>query len=190
MFNCAMRENQQNRVLITDVKYEVLRETLRYIYSGKSPNVIKMADDLLVAADKYDLSELKKTCETVLGSQLTVANAANLLVLADTHCAQQLKAQAIRFVTAHAEEIMLTPTWNNMNLSHPHIIVEVLSKKVLGPQSSPRNDGAMGPPSLTPNNRARPAPGNVSESSDSSSDSSDSSSDSSEDSSDSSDSDR
>lgn len=42
----------QNRVDITDVDQEVMREMLRFIYTGKAPNLEKMADDLLAAADK------------------------------------------------------------------------------------------------------------------------------------------
>ena len=108
------------------MKYEVLREMLRYIYTGKSPNIETMAGDLLAAADKYDLSGLKKTCETVLCSKLTVANAAELLVLADTHGAKQLKARAICFIRQRAKEVMLTPSWNNMYSSHPTVIMEAL----------------------------------------------------------------
>ena len=45
----------QNRVEITDVDHEVMREMLRFIYTGKAPNLDKMADDLLAAADKVKL---------------------------------------------------------------------------------------------------------------------------------------
>ena len=37
---------------ITDVDHEVMREMLRFIYTGKAPHLEKMADDLLAAADK------------------------------------------------------------------------------------------------------------------------------------------
>lgn len=47
-----MEERKQNRVAITDVDHEVLKEMLRFIYTGKAPNLEKMADDLLAAADK------------------------------------------------------------------------------------------------------------------------------------------
>lgn len=52
MFEHEMEERKQNRVAITDVDHEVLKEMLRFIYTGKSPNLEKMADDLLAAADK------------------------------------------------------------------------------------------------------------------------------------------
>lgn len=125
-FKCKVEESKPNRVVITDMKYEVFREMLRYIYTGKSSNIETMAEDLLAAAGKYDLSELKKMCETVLCSRLTVTNAADLLVLSDMHCAKQLKAQAICFINKCAKEVMLTPTWKNMSLNHPHVIIEAL----------------------------------------------------------------
>lgn len=44
--------NFQNRVDITDVDHEVMREMLRFIYTGRAPNLDRLADDLLAAADK------------------------------------------------------------------------------------------------------------------------------------------
>jgi len=52
MFEHEMEEKKQNRVEITDMDHDVLREMLRFIYTGKAPNLEKMADDLLAAADK------------------------------------------------------------------------------------------------------------------------------------------
>lgn len=52
MFEHEMEERKLNRVAITDVDHEVLKEMLRFIYTGKAPNLDKMADDLLAAADK------------------------------------------------------------------------------------------------------------------------------------------
>jgi len=52
MFEHEMEERKHNRVAIMDVDHEVLREMLRFIYTGKVTNLEKMADDLLAAADK------------------------------------------------------------------------------------------------------------------------------------------
>lgn len=56
MFEHEMEERKQNKVAIIDVDQEVLKEMLRFIYTGKSPNLEKMADDLLAAADKVRVS--------------------------------------------------------------------------------------------------------------------------------------
>ena len=52
MFEHDMEEKKHGRVDIMDVDHEVMREMLRFIYTGKAPNLDKMADDLLSAADK------------------------------------------------------------------------------------------------------------------------------------------
>ena len=57
MFEHEMEERKQNRVAITDVDDEVLKEMLRFIYTGKAPNLEKMADDLLAAADKVSWTD-------------------------------------------------------------------------------------------------------------------------------------
>lgn len=60
MFEHAMEESKHNRVEITDVDHEVLREMLRFIYTGMASNLEDMAGDLLAAADKvseYFVSE-------------------------------------------------------------------------------------------------------------------------------------
>lgn len=44
--------SRQNRVEINDVEPEVFKEMMCFIYTDKAPNLDKMADDLLAAADK------------------------------------------------------------------------------------------------------------------------------------------
>lgn len=55
-----MEERKLNRVAITDVDHEVLKEMLRFIYTGKASNLEKMADDLLAAADKVNNEKGRK----------------------------------------------------------------------------------------------------------------------------------
>uniref|UniRef100_A0A8I3NAB1 Speckle type BTB/POZ protein like n=2 Tax=Canis lupus familiaris TaxID=9615 RepID=A0A8I3NAB1_CANLF len=98
MFEHEMEESKKNRVEINDVDPEVFKEMMRFIYTGKAPNLDKMADNLLAAADKYALERLKVMCEEALCSNLSVENVADTLVLADLHSAEQLKAQAIDFI--------------------------------------------------------------------------------------------
>ena len=49
---------------------------------------------------RYALDRLKVMCEESLCSGLSVENAADVLILADLHSADQLKAQAIDFINA------------------------------------------------------------------------------------------
>ena len=54
MFESQMQESIGNKVKIEDVDAEVMNEILRFIYTGKSNSIDKMADLLLAAADKVN----------------------------------------------------------------------------------------------------------------------------------------
>ncbi|XP_070547091.1 speckle-type POZ protein-like [Ptychodera flava] len=140
MFEHDMEEKKLNRVEITDVDHEVLREMLRFIYTGKAPNLEKMADDLLAAADKYALERLKVMCEEALCSNLSVDNVCEVLVLADLHSADQLKGVAIDFINSHAMDVMDTNGWKTMVQNHPHLVADAF--RALASAQSP----LLGPP--------------------------------------------
>jgi len=140
MFEHQMTESKQNRVDIQDVDHEVMREMLKFTYTGKAPNLDKMADDLLAAADKYALERLKVMCEEALCSNLTIENVCDILVLADLHSAEQLKTHAIDFINSHATDVMETTGWRSMIQAQPHLIAEAF--RALASQQSP----PLGPP--------------------------------------------
>ncbi|XP_055840544.1 protein roadkill-like [Episyrphus balteatus] len=124
MFEHDMKEQQSNRVVITDVDHVVLQELLHFIYTGRAPNISEMASSLLVAADKYALEQLKVLCEEALFSGLSIETAAETLVLADFYAAEQLKRNTIEFINSHAKEVIETNEWKNMVLSHPNLVAE------------------------------------------------------------------
>ena len=99
----GMSESREHCVRIDDVEPDVLREMLRYMYTGTAPNVHRMADELLAAADKYQLDRLKVMCEQALCNGLSVENACDVLIVADLHSAEQLKAHAVDFINGHAQ---------------------------------------------------------------------------------------
>lgn len=135
MFEHNMKEKRLNKVIITDVTDSVLKEMLRFIYTGKVQNLTTMANSLLAAADKYDLERLKVMCEEALCSNLTIENAASILILADLHNAEQLKAQTIDYINTHASEVTETTSWKNLILSHPYLVAEAF--RALATQQAP-----------------------------------------------------
>ena len=52
MFQSDLEEAKEGRVKIPDVSVEVFEQLLRYIYSGKIPDIDKFGLELLVVADK------------------------------------------------------------------------------------------------------------------------------------------
>lgn len=117
-------EAKNGRVKIDDVERDVFQEMLNFIYTGKVENLNQMADDLLAAADKYALSRLKVMCEESLSSNLTPENVASVLILADMHCAKQLKELSLRYCNLHATEVMETHGWKVMEKQNAHLVSE------------------------------------------------------------------
>lgn len=52
MFEHEMEESRKGRVEISDIDPDVFHEMLKFVYTGSTPQLQGMADDLLAAADK------------------------------------------------------------------------------------------------------------------------------------------
>ena len=130
MFDHDMLENKKKLVNIKDVPYEAMEEMLRYIYSGR---IFVMADstrlDLLKAADKYQIEDLKSLCEKGIADKLTTENALEVLVVAEQSNALILKQKTIEFIVANAKTITEKPNFNSLLPKlHPEIVCEIFRK--------------------------------------------------------------
>ncbi|KAI1731786.1 BTB/POZ domain-containing protein [Ditylenchus destructor] len=135
MFEHQMAESQNDRVLIEDIEPDVLKEMLRFMYTGAAPNLERMADDLLAAADKYQLERLKVMCEQALCASLTNDNCCDTLILADLHSAEHLKMQSIEFINLHPNEVMESDGWKVLVKEHAPLLEQVF--RSLATQQTP-----------------------------------------------------
>lgn len=146
MFEHKMLENERSRVEIEDIEGDVMFEILRFIYTGKTPNIDKLADALLPAADKYCLERLKVQCEETLCTTIDKDNVADVLILADLHSATQLRQQSIDFINTHLQgtftseklkevfiymtifsffsDVLETTSFQSMIRTHPHLLAD------------------------------------------------------------------
>ncbi|MCI4383723.1 hypothetical protein PGIGA_G00029700 [Pangasianodon gigas] len=107
MFEHKMEESKKNRVDISDVEPDVFREMMVFIYTDKAPNLEKMADHLLAAADKC-----KYFCNTTCFHS-------RCSVLRQLGC-----KDGKNWNSNHAADIMETAGWKAMIQSHPHLVAE------------------------------------------------------------------
>ncbi|XP_023314258.1 protein roadkill-like [Trichogramma pretiosum] len=99
MFTHDMMENKCQLVDMVDISYDTAVEMLRYIYTGSfKTEEFSTTTELLAAANKYQLQELKIKCEHLLGSKLLTDNVIDTLRIADVHGADLLKKKALNFV--------------------------------------------------------------------------------------------
>lgn len=120
-------EAQKGEVYYDDIDYDVMREMLYYMYSGKAPKLQQMALDLLAVADRFQLIGLKEIADQVLRNGLSVDNVCRNLVLADMHNSAELKADALRFIAQYSNGVILTEGWATMVKEHPRLVTEVVS---------------------------------------------------------------
>ncbi|KAJ1687527.1 hypothetical protein LUZ63_018917 [Rhynchospora breviuscula] len=118
LFGC-MRKKWADTITIHDIEAPVFRSMLCFIYSDSLPNFEKkysndndkdndgeyddmrlMAQNLLAAADRYDLERLKLMCEDYLCKNLNVSMVASTLIVAELHNGNQLKAECLRFMSS------------------------------------------------------------------------------------------
>ena len=128
MFQTDMIENNREVVLIQDIKPEVVKEMLHFIYTGvvSTENVMdEIGKDLLSAADQYQLEILKSKCEEKLCSSLEVSNSIELLVLAELHKAYKLRRMALRLVIRNMDTIVDTDVYEELVKHHPGLTMEI-----------------------------------------------------------------
>ena len=137
MFEHQTKEKLSNHVKIEDIQPEVFNELLRFIYTGRSTLAAMrtMAAQLLVAADKYLLDQLKSECEFHLLRQMSADNCMELLLLVSDqiHPVDNLKQGAIDFFRRFPGEVMATDGWKKAKREHPvhqvwSLIAEIMEK--------------------------------------------------------------
>ena len=99
---------------------------LFFIYTGTlTKHSEDMIQELLRAADQYQLVLLKKVCEEKLCSTLAVGNSLEYLVLGDSLQASNLKAKALTFVNTNMCDVVNTEDYENFHRHHPELALEV-----------------------------------------------------------------
>ncbi|KAJ6644143.1 Speckle-type POZ protein [Pseudolycoriella hygida] len=128
MFRSEMKEVESGLIDITDMEADILMEMLQYIYTDEMNALDEIAIDLLVAADKYGIERLRIMCEQSLASNISVENAADTLIIADTHSAVQLKKQAVQFIKTYKSKVIKTTGWKQLTVNHVNLIVEMFEE--------------------------------------------------------------
>src|SRR5690606_1113675 len=110
-----------NRVDISDMSAKAFKEMLQYVYTGRPKNLEAHTKELLFSADKYALQDLRNMCEVTMRSNITVETVAEIISLADTCSAEQLKGHALHFFTVHAASVVKTEGWKALAKNCPQL---------------------------------------------------------------------
>lgn len=114
-----------SKILIEDFDYETIKDLIEYIYTG---NMKKVTDQLLIAADKYEVSELKKLCEEHLIETIDLDSVINLLVLADCYKATSLYEKVAAYIQEHTAAFMNLEDTNAMFMMYPQLAFKLFKR--------------------------------------------------------------
>lgn len=130
MFAHNWKEGQMNKIYVRGVRYEVMKELIRYIYFGKVAGLKVIAKELLMAADMYQLPGLKEVCVNVLLDTMKKEHVCEYVVIADRLHIDSLKSAAFKFFKAYASDIKRLPGWKDLLTQHPDLSAELISSLV------------------------------------------------------------
>ncbi|XP_057321798.1 speckle-type POZ protein-like [Microplitis mediator] len=128
MFSHEMIEKKDNRLTIIDIDPEIFEKVLEYIYTDKVVDLDDDANDLLEAADKYQLETLKQMCQNSLSKSLTAENSIYLMTLAERHNAKELLEYVSEFMVVNAEEIIETKNFKEWEKSKSSLDLMLFKK--------------------------------------------------------------
>ena len=117
MFQLNMTEKKTNKVDIKGLLPDVLGEMLSFMYCGKTPNLELHVEDLLKAADRYQVEPLKAICEEKLCKFVDVENCVSFLALGDMYHADNLKRAALSFIACNRNSVIKTEDSRSRRIS-------------------------------------------------------------------------
>ncbi|XP_009762142.1 BTB/POZ and MATH domain-containing protein 4 isoform X1 [Nicotiana tabacum] len=138
-------EGDKQEIVVADMEPTVFKAMLHFIYrdslveeeledtsSSSIPSVTDtLTAKLLAAADRYDLTRLRRVCESHLCKDISVNSVSRTLALADCYHATELKAVCLRFAAENLAAVMQSDGFEYLKENCPSLQSELL-KTVAG----------------------------------------------------------
>jgi len=126
MFQSNMIENQTNTVNIKDLKPTVVEGMIQYIHTGVTSHIYKAPRNMLAAADRYQLEQLKTSCQIILVDSLDVENCIPLLILSDMYNACYLRKTGLKYASENMKSISNSCDWKKELVRYPSLMADMI----------------------------------------------------------------
>lgn len=98
MLTTNMKETRDNVVMVPE-DYIIMKEVLRFIYCNEVKSLNTIACELVFAAEKYQLDDLKALCIDSIMESLSIKNVLNALMASDRLTnSEKLKHKCIEMI--------------------------------------------------------------------------------------------
>ena len=129
MLTHDMKESNGGKIEIADAEPETVDMFLGYLYEAKVPSLnVEQASDLMMMADKYNITALVNECKDYLQCNLRPDNLVQVLILG-YHCKiDALKDAAIEMMCKKIGPLGKLKDWSSLK-KYPELLMEVAEKK-------------------------------------------------------------
>ncbi|XP_029659262.1 TD and POZ domain-containing protein 1-like isoform X1 [Formica exsecta] len=130
MFNSGLEESVNKVVVITDIRYDVLKELLSFVQIGYLSKTLEEIEEintireLFVAADKYDIQDLKLICEQYLIINTTEKNVVEHLKIAHLNNGKTLEKYTKDFIKLYSKDIVDTSEFITLMEMYPELLTQ------------------------------------------------------------------
>ena len=124
-------ESSSGKIEITDISATAMENLLFFIYHEDLDGT-KITGDLLVAANKYDVSDLVNYCVKFLGDNLSTNNAVDVMTSAFLTDKEELFELAYKFIfkLRNDNKMVETEAWKKFQEEKPVLALKMLNKAV------------------------------------------------------------
>ena len=147
MLNQNMLEAQTKSINLLDIDSTTFRQLLEFIYTSECDMTFSenAPADLLILGDRFDIPSLCEQSQNAMSSTISVENACDLLLFADTYSASaaSLREYALNFVASNMDEIQITEGFQKRLLPRSDLTGEMFQRRHAMPKrkrDDQRND--------------------------------------------------
>lgn len=114
-------------IRMKDLDSLMITELLRFIYTNQiSVNISLFAHELVQAADRYKLNELKSHCEIAMFDYVCKNNAVLFLTVSDRFGLISVRDKAVSIIVDNFFDIQENEEWTNLKSEQPNLVDLVL----------------------------------------------------------------
>ena len=132
MLQSNMVEKNTSTIEIVDIDPDVFKVVLAYVYTGKVKEELVgclcQIEQVLMAADKYEMKRLVALCENLLVNHITDENAASLLAFASKYCSDAMKRVVIGYIVSDNDRcraVLESEGWEEVKQEGVELVEEV-----------------------------------------------------------------
>lgn len=116
-----------NEIEIKDLSYETLRSVVQFMYYDDCDKIAELKKELLYAADKYKIDDLKVKAGNEYLKQLKVGNALDTLLVLDAHNGpEEIITKVVKFIAKERMSIFKDANVKNTFLkANPHLAAKL-----------------------------------------------------------------